>query len=86
MAYDLVWHEKVKSDLASLTKEEASRVIASVKDRLVRDPAVLGKPLKGILKGLFRYRVGPYRVIYAIDYAERRVIVLHVKHRKEAYR
>jgi mRNA interferase RelE/StbE len=86
LAYDIVWHEKVKSDLASLTKEEALRVIASVKDRLVRDPSVLGKPLKGILKGLFRYRVGPYRVIYAIDHAEHRVIVLHVKHRKDAYR
>lgn len=86
MAYDVIWHEKVKSDLSSLTKEEAARVIASVKDRLVRDPAGLGKPLKGILKGLFRYRVGPYRVTYAIDHAERRVIILHVKHRKEAYR
>jgi mRNA interferase RelE/StbE len=55
-------------------------------DRLVRDPAGLGKPLKGILKGLFRYRVGPYRVIYAIDRTERRVIILHVRHRKNAYR
>lgn len=86
MAYELVWHENVKSDLSSRTKDEAARGIASVKDRLVRDPAGLGKPLKGILKGLVRYRVGPCRVIYAIDHAERRVIVLHVKHRKEAYR
>ena len=86
MAYEVVWHEKVKSDLSSLTKEETARVIASVKDRLVRDPAGLGKPLKGILKGLFRYRVGLYRVIYAIDHAEHRVIILHVKHRKNAYR
>jgi mRNA interferase RelE/StbE len=86
LAYDVIWHEKVKSDLTSLTKEDASRLIASVKDRLVRDPAGLGKPLKGILKGLFRYSVGPYRVIYAIDHAEHRVIVLHVKHRKDVYR
>jgi mRNA interferase RelE/StbE len=86
LAYEVVWHDMVKSDLSSLTKDEAARVIASVKDRLVRDPATLGKPLKGILKGLFRYRVGPYRVIYAIDHAERRLIVLHVRHRKSAYR
>jgi len=42
--------------------------------------------LKGVFKGLFRYRIGAHRVIYAVDHAERRVIVLHVKHRKDAYR
>jgi mRNA interferase RelE/StbE len=86
LTYDAIWHEKVKSDLASLTKKDASRIIARVKDHLLRDPAAHGKPLQGVFKGLFRYRVGSYRVIYAVDHAERRVIVLHVKHRKEAYR
>jgi len=42
--------------------------------------------LKGVFKGLFRYRIGAHRVIYAVDHAERRVIVLHVKYRKDAYR
>jgi mRNA interferase RelE/StbE len=86
LAYDIIWHEKVKSDLASLTKDEASRIVSRVKDHLLRDPTAHGKPLKGVFKGLFRYRVGPYRVIYAIDHAEHRVIVLHVKLRKDAYR
>jgi mRNA interferase RelE/StbE len=86
LAYDVIWHEKVKSDLASLTKEDASRIVSRVKDHLLPDPAAHGKPLEGVFKGLFRYRVGPYRVIYAVDHPERRVIVLHIKHRKEAYR
>jgi mRNA interferase RelE/StbE len=86
LTYDVVWHEKVKADLKSLAKEDASRIVARVKDHLVRDPAGLGKPLKGVFKGLFRYRVGAHRVIYAVDHAERRVIVLHIKHRKDAYR
>lgn len=86
MAYDLVWHEKVKNDLASLTKEDASRIITRIRTLLVDDPTGLGKPLKGVFKGLFRYRVGDFRVIFAIDHAEHRVIVLHIKHRKDAYR
>jgi mRNA interferase RelE/StbE len=86
LTYDAIGHEKVKSDLAPLTKEGASKIIARVEDHLLRDPAAYGKPLQGVFKGLFRYRVGSYRVIYAVDHAERRVIILHVKHRKEAYR
>jgi mRNA interferase RelE/StbE len=86
LAYDVIWHERIKSDLAALPKGDASRIILRVKNALSRDPAALGKPLKGVFKGLFRYRIGSYRIIYALDHAERRVMVLHVKHRKDAYR
>ncbi len=86
MAYDVIWHEKVKSDLASLTKEDASRIVSRVRNHLLRDPSANGKPLKGVFKGLFRYRVGAYRIIYTIDHPGRCVMVLHVKHRKEVYR
>jgi mRNA interferase RelE/StbE len=86
LTYDVVWHEKVKADLKSLAKEDASRIIARIREHLVRDPAGLGKPLKSVFKGLFRYRVEAHRVIYAVDHAERKVIILHVKHRKDAYR
>jgi len=34
----------------------------------------------------WRLRIGNYRVIYEIDDDARRVIVLRVKHRREAYR
>lgn len=67
-------------------KKEAARIIERVKTYLVQNPVGLGTPLKGIFKGLFRYRSGMYRVIYAVDMAEKKIIVLHVKHRKEAYR
>jgi mRNA interferase RelE/StbE len=86
LAYDVVWHEKVKGDLGALTKQDAARIVAKIKEHLLRDPGSAGKPLKGVFKGLFRYRVGAYRVIYAVDHEERRLIVLHVKHRKDAYR
>jgi mRNA interferase RelE/StbE len=60
--------------------------VGRVKTCLVRNPAGPGTPLKGMFKGLFRYRYGNYRVIYAIDLPEKRIIVLHMKHRKNAYR
>jgi mRNA interferase RelE/StbE len=41
-------------------------------------------PLRGIT-GVWRLRVGDYRVIYEIFDDERRVIVSQVRHRREAY-
>jgi mRNA interferase RelE/StbE len=34
----------------------------------------------------WRIRVGDYRVIYAIDEDQRLVVILRIKHRREAYR
>lgn len=73
-------------DLEEIDRQDAAGIIERVKTHLVQNPAGLGRPLKGIFKGLFRYRYGDYRIVYAIDMAEKKIIVLHVKHRKEAYR
>ena len=43
------------------------------------------KPLTANLTGLYRYRVGDYRVIYRIDEQEKLVLVLKIAHRSEAY-
>lgn len=43
------------------------------------------KALKGELAGRYRYRVGDYRVIYRIDDDDAEVIVLLIKHRRDAY-
>jgi len=72
----------VLHDLEMINKGDAARIVDRVKSYLVQNPAGLGTPLKGIFKGLFRYRFGNYRVIYAMDMAEKKIIVLHVKHRK----
>jgi mRNA interferase RelE/StbE len=43
------------------------------------------KRLTGELSGLFRYRVGDWRVIYRIDDAKKSVFVLTIAHRREVY-
>lgn len=42
--------------------------IAHAIDTIASDPSV-GVPLKGTLKGLNKYRVGPYRIIYETHHA-----------------
>jgi len=45
-----------------------------------------GKALKGNLGTLWRYRVGDYRIVCAIDDTILRVLVVKVGHRSEVYR
>lgn len=43
------------------------------------------KMLTGDYAGLYRYRVGDWRLIYRIDDAKQEVIVSAIAHRSEAY-
>lgn len=43
------------------------------------------KPLHGRFDGLWRYRVGDYRMIYQIDDSQQRVHVTAIVHRGQAY-
>ena len=44
------------------------------------------RPLEGKHAGMFRVRVGDYRIIYQIQADRRVVIVVKVRHRKDASR
>jgi mRNA interferase RelE/StbE len=43
------------------------------------------KKLKGNYAGLYRYRLGDYRLIYSIEEGEHMVFMLHAVQRKDAY-
>jgi mRNA interferase RelE/StbE len=86
LAYKAIWHEETLKDLKKLNRTTAKKIVAKVKNYLIKDPIKLGTPLKGALKGLHRYRVGKYRVIYVIDQAEKKIIILNVNHRRKIYK
>ena len=86
MSYKVAWHEDALEDLRKFDKARAMDIVGKVEDHLSEDPLALGKPLKGIFRGLFRYRCGDYRVIYSIDRQEERLVVLTVGYRKDVYR
>ncbi len=50
------------------------------------DPRQWGKPLRGEKRGLWRYRVGDYRLICDIQAEKITVLVLEVGDRKDVYR
>ncbi len=85
MIYTVKWDEDALEDLSSLGKTEAIRIVKKIESHLVKDPLNLGKPLTGNLAGLYRYRIGDYRVIYQIFENELIVVVVRVGHRKDVY-
>lgn len=44
------------------------------------------KKLKGEFEGLYRFRIGKYRLFYFIDDQKVIVFVIDLKHRKDAYK
>ncbi len=51
-----------------------------------KQPRKEGKALQGNLKGLWRYRVGDFRIITQIIDNKLCILVLEVGHRKEIYK
>ena len=50
------------------------------------DPRATGKGLTANLSGLWRYRIGDYRIICEIEDEELVILALTVGHRREIYR
>jgi addiction module RelE/StbE family toxin len=57
---------------------------AVCRDRGIKPPDFV-KALKGDYAGYYRYRIGDYRVIYAVDDELVQVFVVAIAHRSEAY-
>jgi len=53
---------------------------------LVEDPRLFGKPLTGNLKGLWRYRIGNYRIICEINDYTLIIRFISIGHRREIYK
>mgnify|MGYP001602504068 CR=1 FL=1 len=83
MASKVSYKESVAGDLRRLDKSTARRILDKLERTLSANPDA-GIPLTGEFRGLFRYRIGDYRVIYTK--APDGILVLRLRHRKDAYR
>jgi mRNA interferase RelE/StbE len=85
LIYSIQWHETAINDLKNIDRQTQKKIIVRVKDYLSKDPLSMGKPLKKIFKGLYRYRYGSYRIIYATDRGSVMVLTTRTADRKDVY-
>ncbi len=83
MAYNIVYKKSVQRDLKKLPKAEADRILNEIEQELSKN-ADTHPILKGQFTGLRKFRIGDYRVIYAILGDD--CLVLRIGHRKEVYK
>lgn len=73
-------------DLERLDKPVARRIAERISWLAANLDDIRPEPYKGDLAGLYKFRVGDYRVIYQILHDEQTIVIHQVGHRSEIYR
>jgi len=83
LKYKIQYKSSVKKDLKQLTNIEANKILTQIENILTVE-ADRFPLLKGEFKGLRKFRVGDYRVIFTLTKEE--VTILKIGHRRDVYR
>jgi mRNA interferase RelE/StbE len=84
--YQVLYQEEVvRKHIPALSSSAKMLIKRVIEERLMIDPITFGKPLRYSLKGHRRLRIGDYRIVYRIEGAKNTVVIVAIKHRKDAY-
>ncbi len=88
MAWRVEWEDEAVKELKKLDTKARRTIVRFMRDKIAtdEDPRRFGDPLRKDLKGLWKYRIGPYRVICSIEDRQIVVLVVRVGHRKNIYK
>lgn len=87
MSWAYRWDDGALKELRKLGKQAQKQIIDYLDEKVNgnEDPRRFGKGLKADLVGLWRYRVGDYRILCEIVDEKLLVLVVAVGHRKNIY-
>lgn len=82
--YTIRFHTLVlRKDFKNLSRDVQRKIVRAIYKKLTVDPFAFGKPLLHELKGYYRLRIDPYRIVYRVSKKEVTVFVIHVGLRKD---
>ncbi|MCR9133549.1 MAG: type II toxin-antitoxin system RelE/ParE family toxin [bacterium] len=87
MIWKIEFDNRARKELRKLDKQTQERILNWLRENLAtnEDPRRTGKSLKGHMKGLWRYRVGDYRIISQIQDENILILVIRLGHRRDIY-
>jgi len=81
--YNITFKKSVFKDLKRISKQDAKCILDKIDAKLTKSPDRL-PTLTGQFYGLRKFRVGDYRVVFAIMDSD--VLILRVQNRKDVYK
>lgn len=86
LAYEVTYTRGAIKQLKKLDRVAAGRILDYMDEiGTLPDPRTRGKGLTGDRQGIWRYRVGEYRVLCSIDDTIVTILVLDAGHRRHVY-
>lgn len=82
--YELQFDKRAQKELLRIHQPDLKRLVAKMKTLAEQPFPADAVKLTGT--SFYRLRQGDWRVIYEVDEAARKVVVLKVAHRREVYR
>jgi mRNA interferase RelE/StbE len=88
LIWTVEWDDTARRELRKLDRTAQGNILNYFRERIMvdDDPRRFGKALRHELKGLWRYRIGDYRVVCQIQDEQLTVLALAVGHRQNVYR
>ena len=83
--YHVEFTPHAEADLARLEASVAQRVLNRLRWLAENFEEIRIEALTGQFSGVFKLRVGDYRVLYISNRTEQKIIVQFVRHRREVY-
>ena len=87
MKYDVEYSKIAMNTIKKMDSSTSNLIRTWIEKNLMNteNPRVKGKALTGDLKGLWRYRVGDYRILAEIQDAKIVILILDIGHRSKIY-
>lgn len=85
MTWQIEWDNRARKELRTLDASVQNKILNYLDERVINNPRNFGRSLVGDKAGLWRYRVGDYRVVCQLEDDHLVILIVSVGHRKEIY-
>jgi mRNA interferase RelE/StbE len=88
LGWKVEWDERAFKELEALDRQAQKNILKYLKKKIQSEdnPRRFGSPLHDDLAGLWKYRIGDFRLICTIEEDKMVVLVLKAGHRKNVYK